>query len=430
MNRTANQPYQSSLALGTLCLLAWRNLWRHKRRTFITLFSIAIGFGLSVFSIGLQDSAHNSMVKNAIKMGDGHITIQHHEYLDSPANYRFIEQGEALVDKLSSLSLPAEIIPRVSLQALASTANNSVGIQLQGISINNDPLKKLLNDSIIEGQWDITKYEQGLIIGEGMAKKLKVSIGSKIILMAGKQGGESESHLGRVRGIFKSGIDELDKYLVISTLSFAQRFLYAEGASPNYFPITKIAVFIDDNKQLEAIHTQITSEVLFDNISILTWQEVMPQLVQYIIVDDIGSYIMQIFILFIILFSIVNTILMSVLERTREFGLLRALGLNKSYLIILVLIETFFLSSLSVIFGWLLGGGIHWYVASYGIDFSNLIPEGTTFAGTFMDTIIYSELSSKRVFQLTSIVFFTTLTLGIYPALKAARIQPIEALRT
>jgi len=418
------------LPLSTFVMLAWRNLWRHRRRTIITLVSIALGFGLAVFSIGLQDSGHNNMVKNAINMGDGHITLQEKDYLASPANYRYIAEGKNLLQKLTQLKINGKLIPRITLQVLASTANNSVGVRLQGINPNNDPLRSLLNKYVKQGQWVNNADNRGLIIGSGMAKKLKVKIGSKIIIITGKKGGDSESHLGRVQGIFQSGIAELDKYLIISGLAFSRKFLVAEGAQQDKEPLTRIAIFLDDAKTIQSVKTLLKKNNPYPKVSVLDWQEMMPQLVQYIVIDDISAYIMQVFILLVILFGIVNTVLMSILERTREFGLLRALGLKRQYLVLLILIETLLLSLLAVACGWLVGGSIHWYVATYGIDFTSLIPEGTSFAGTFMDPVIYSELSAKRVIQLTSIIFLTTLISGIYPAIKASRIQPIEALKT
>ena len=424
------QTQTSSLPLSTFIMLAWRNLWRHRRRTLITLFSIAIGFGLTVFSIGLQDSGHHSMVKNAINMGDGHITLQHRDYLASPANYRYISHGKQIMDVLAKQRIDGKIVPRITLQVLASTANNSVGVRLQGIAPATDPLHNLLKKNMTMGHWIEKSDLRGLIIGEGMARKLKVKIGSKIIIIAGKKGGDSESHLGRVRGIFKSGISELDSYLIISGLDFSRKFLVAEGANAELKPLTRIAIFLNNEDDIAPVKAAIKIINPEPDVAALDWQEMMPQLVQYIVIDDISAYVMQVFILLVILFGIINTVLMSILERTREFGLLRALGLKRQYLILLIFIETLLLSLLAVVLGWLVGGSIHWYVAVNGIDITGMIPEGTTFAGTFMDPVIYSEISIHRVIQLTSIIFLATLASGIYPAIKASRIQPVEALRT
>lgn len=422
--------FESKTPVVTLLLLAWRNLWRHRRRTLITLTSIAVGFALAVFSIGMQDSAHNSMIRNAINMGEGHITVQPDNYLQSPANYLFIPDGKSLQEKLEALAIPGQAAPRIALQVLASTASNSVGVGLQGMEVETDPRSEILKDDLVDGQWLQPDDNRGLLIGTGIARKLKARIGSRVVIMSGKKGGDSEAQLGRVRGIFASGIDDLDSFLILSDTAFAQRFLIAEGGLEAQLPVTRFAVFLDNTDTITAWQRTIDAAINDKQISILSWQQMMPQLVQYIIVDDAFNYVLYFLILTVIIFGIVNTVLMSVLERTREFGLLRALGLSRQYLLILVFCETFLLSLLAVAAGWIVGGALHIYFATYGLDFSAFMPEGTQVMGTVMDPVIRSELSGTRVFQLTFVIFAATLATGIYPAIKAARVTPIEALRT
>jgi len=420
----------SHLPLSTLSMLAWRNIWRHRRRTLITLASIAIGFGLAVLFIGIGDGSHNSMIRNAINLGEGHITIQPRGYLQAPANHKYLSDGVSLSEKLDALNIAGSVAARISLQVLASTASNSVGAVLEGFSSHSDPRQNILKPRLIDGNWIEAGDHRGIVIGDGMARKLKVKIGSKVVLMAGKQGGDSQAQLGRVRGIFDSRVDELDDFLILSDLQFAQYFLAGEGAVIEQEPVTRFGVFLDDPDTQEYWKAQIKSVIEDDLVVVLDWQEMMPQLVQFIIIDDAGNYVFLFLILIMVVFGIVNTVLMSVLERTREFGLLRALGLGRQHLLMLVFCESLLLSVLAVIIGWIVGGGIHWWFSQHGIDFSALMTEGTAMMGTFMDPVVYTELSWDRVIQLTSIIFAATLASGIYPAIKAARVTPVEALRT
>jgi len=420
----------TNLPVTTLLQLSWRNLWRHTKRTVITLLSIAAGFGLSVFSIGLADGGHNSMIRNAIDMGEGHITIQPAGYLESPANYKFIDDGKGLLETIRKQNLKAKLSPRISLRVLASTANNSVGAALEGLNPSADRRKQTIANKIIKGVWLQEGDKRGLVIGEGMARKLKAKIGSKIIVMSGKEDGNTEAQLGRVRAIFRTGIIDLDSFLVISDLSYARKFLVSEKSSQSPEPLTRIAVFVEDTDEIDSIKNALTAVIKSDKLAILDWQEMLPQLVQYIVIDNAFSYVMLVLILIVILFGIVNTVLMSVLERTREFGLLRALGLSKNYLLTLVFFESLLLSIMALLAGWLLGGSIHLYFAHYGLDFTDWLDESTQIAGTIMDPVVISELSLARIIQLTGIVFFVTLGSGIYPAVKAARITPVQALRT
>ena len=421
----------SHFPLLMLLMLAWRNLWRHRKRTIITLSSIGIGFALAVLSIGIGDGSHNSLVRNAIKLGEGHLTIQPRGYLQAPANHKFLEEGLTLAKTLQALNLPGSIEPRISLQVLASTANNSVGAALEGIANQDDPRIEMLKPQLLSGEWIAPGDHRGIIIGAGMARKLKAKVGSKVVLMAGKKGGDSQAQLGRVRGIFKSQVAEMDDYLVLSDIVFARYFLAGEGAITSKQPVTRFAIFLNDPDTLAEWKEKIKTGVESTQVVAMDWREMMPQLVQFIIIDDAGNYVFLILILIMVVFGVLNTVLMSVLERTREFGLLRALGLSRQHLLALVFCESLLLSLLAVAVGWVAGGGTHLWFSQHGLDFTALIGEGgNVMMGSFMDPVIYTELSWDRVIQLTSIIFFATLGSGIYPAIKAARVTPVEALRT
>ncbi|MCL4746210.1 MAG: ABC transporter permease [Burkholderiaceae bacterium] len=419
------------LPVSTMLMLAWRNLWRHRRRTLVTLASIAFGFAFAVLMIGLGDGAHNSMIRNAIKLGEGHITIQPRGYLESPANHRYLADGVGLAAKLASLGVAGSVEPRISLQVLASTPANSVGAAFEGLGGASDERVRMLEPRLLEGAWFGSGDARGIVIGDGMARKLKVGVGAKVVLMAGKQGGDSQAQLGRVRGIFDSGVDELDDYLVLADIGLARLFLEGEGADPARMPVTRFAVYLDDPDTLDMWKSRLEASVAGETVVALDWREMMPQLVQFLFIDDAGNYVFLVLILVLVVFGIVNTVLMSVLERTREFGLLRALGLGRRHLLLLVFFESLLLGVLAVAIGWLFGGGAHLWFAHFGWNMGALLGEGgTAMMGTFMDPVVISELSRARVAQLTVIIFAATLGSGIYPAIKAARVTPVQALRT
>lgn len=422
---------RSHLPFTMLLKLAWRNLWRHRKRTLITLSSIAIGFGLAVLSIGIGDGSHNSLIRNAINLGEGHITIQPRGYIEAPANHKYLDDGLSLEQQLNKLKITGSVEPRISLQVLTSTANNSVGSALEGLSHDNDPRVTMLKTELVKGEWIKAGDLRGIVIGEGMARKLKAKVGSKVVIMAGKKGGDSQAQLARVRGIFNSRVPEMDDYLVFSDILFARHFLEGEGANVSKQPVTRFAIFLNDPDSITHWKTVIKNKIESNDVITMDWQEMMPQLVQFIAIDDAGNYVFLLLILIMVVFGVLNTVLMSVLERAREFGLLRALGLSRRSLLMLVFCESLILSLLAIIVGWIVGGGVHLWFSQHGIDFTAMMGEGgNVMMGTFMDPIIYTELSWDRVTQLTSIIFIVTLASGIYPAIKAARVTPVEALRT
>ncbi|OIQ00885.1 MAG: hypothetical protein AUK35_01560 [Zetaproteobacteria bacterium CG2_30_46_52] len=420
---------QSHLPVAILMKLAWRNIWRHRKRTLITLSSIAIGFALAVLMIGLGDGGHNSLIRNAIKLGEGHITVQPSDYQQAPGNHKFLAHGASLSAQLQDLHIPGSIEPRIALQVLASSATNAIGAGLEGLGAGIDQRALMLQPSITHGYWLEADDIRGIIIGDGMARKLKVSIGSKVVIMAGKQGGDSQSQLARVRGIFDSKIEALDDYLMLCNISLARLYLVGEGADASLEPVTRFALYLDDPNTMEHVKHQLQTALEDKHTVVLDWQQMMPDLVQFIIVDDAGNYVFLMLILIMVVFGILNTVLMSVLERTREFGLLRALGLSRRYLLLLVFCESLLLSAVAVGLGWLFGGAVHLWFSTYGLDITAMMGGNTAMMGTFMDPVIYTELSWSRITQLTLIIFTATLGSGIYPAIKAARVTPVEALR-
>lgn len=439
----------AGLPLQLLLRLAWRNLWRHRKRTLITLTSIAIGFALAVISIGIGDGSHNSMIRNAITLGNGHLAIQPERYLEAPSNNLMIPDSQKLMDRLDKpmaelnrQGVQVNAIPRISLQLLASTANNSVGVGLEAVSGQVvDPRSEQLKKGLIKGLWLADEQTNGIVLGQALANKLKVRLGSKVVLMAGTQGGDTTAQLGRVRGIFQTGMDELDSYLILAPLELGRLFLQAEITATgteieteNAQPLTRIALFVApaDGADLaqQQINDALSAELKAQNLALLDWQTLMPDLVQFVALDDAGNYVLLLLILIMVLFGIINTVLMSVLERTREFGLLRALGLARIQLMLLVCCEAFLLSLLALLFGWLLGGGLHLALSANGLDLSGMMGDSTAIMGTYMDPVIRPELSTDRVLQLSGGIFLVTLLSGLYPAIKASRVAPVDALKT
>ncbi|MDH4224052.1 MAG: FtsX-like permease family protein [Deltaproteobacteria bacterium] len=417
--------------MRTLALLAWRNLWRNSRRTLITLTTVTLGFAIAVFFIGIGDGAHNQMIRNGVRMGDGHLAVLPKGYLEAPANHVFLRQGKAAARILAASGVVGRVSPRINLQVLASTANNSVGAMLQGMVLDKDPRAESIKKGIIQGVWPLTADSRGVVIGSRMAAKLKAKVGSKIVVLAGTSAGESSSRLGRVRAVFHTGVDDLDGYVMLSNLEFARAFLLEEGGEAALEPVTSFGILLDNETTLPLWEARLKGLQWPAEAQVADWREIMPQLVNYILVDDMGNYVALGFVLVMVAFGILNTISMSVLERTREFGLLRALGMNPLGVMLLVMWEAWWLSLVSLVLGWTVGGGIHQYFATQGWDLSKMMgDQGLVTSGVVMDPVLYSELSWGRVGLLTLVILATILISGLYPAFRAFRVTPVQALET
>ena len=418
------------MAWRTILFLAWRNLWRNRRRTIITASTISLGFAMAVVSIGLGDGSHNQMIRNAIRLGDGHLTIQPKGYLETPGNHLYLKNSEALLTHPALIRMRATVAPRIILQVLASTAHNSLGAGLQGIEAARDPYARILGEHLTAGNWIEAGDERGIVIGSKMAEKLKARVGSKVVILAGGERGELEARLGRVRGIFSSGIDDLDGFTLLGDLAFTRPLLPGYRAERDPSPVTRLAIFLEEPDETAMWREALKAQPLPFEAVVLDWQEMMPHVVNFIALDDAGNYVFLAIILVVVVIGILNTVLMSVLERTREFGMVRALGMRPRQLLALVVAETTLLALVALAAGWVVGGMAHLYFAVFGLDLSALSPELLTTAGITIDPVIKSELSLNRIAALTLLVFGATLLSGIYPAIKAARVYPIAALRT
>ena len=413
-----------------LLFLAWRNLWRNKRRTTITLVTISFGFALAVLSIGIGDGGHNNMIRNGTRMGEGQLTIQPKGYLASPGNHLYLADGMKLLELPAFQRIPGKVAPRVFLQVLISTAHNSMGGGMQGVRLEDDPLREFLEPKLTAGKWPLSEDKTGVVIGEKMARRLKAKIGSKVVVMAGGESGKVESRLARVRGVFRTGIDGVDSFTMVGGLTLARALLPGNGELDLSQAITRLAIFLDAPDDAPIWKEVLASGVKHPEAVVLDWQQMMPDLVNFIVLDDGGNYVWLTIVWIVVVFGIINTILMSVLERTREFGLVRALGLRAKHLLALVVVESVLLGVVSLVTGWMLGGMVHAYFAIYGLDLSAMSQESLTVGTTVMDPIMKSELSISRMIQLSGVMFLTTVASGLYPAFRASRVTPLAALAT
>jgi len=405
-----------------LLKLAWRNLWKNRRRTLITMTMISVGFALALISLGVADGFHNQMIRNAVRLGSGNLTVEDEDYPDEPSNDKLVAEASALRDAIRRISGIRNVSERIIVMGLIYTADNSAGVAIQGVDPSSDMTRKTLEPKIIEGRYLKGDEKRGVLIGADLARKLRTSVGGKAVLTAQDASGQISSQLVRVRGVFRTGINEMDGYFAQVSLPLARALLgISEGA-------TQLAVFLENEKHQARIKEEIEPLVSGSKAAVFDWQEVLPDLVLFVQMDNAGTYIFMGIIMVVVALGILNTILMSVLERTREFGLMVALGMDARRLLALVLLETTFLSLVSLGVGAILGFGAHLYLAAYGFDMGFASQEQLTAAGAVFDSVVYSELAPARVLFLMGIVFTVTLFVGIYPAIRAARVDPVRAI--
>ncbi|MDX8405571.1 MAG: FtsX-like permease family protein, partial [Mariprofundus sp.] len=327
--------------------LAWRNIWRRKRRTLITACSIGFGVLLSVTFTGSGDYTYTNMIDMGASMGMGHVTVEPVGYHLKPTLDKRLTGTAALHQQIMAMPEVAAAAERVTGQAMFASARKSVG----GAFIAVDPAfetaaNNLLLRSMVEGSLFSDRSGRGIVIGSRLAKKLQVKLGKKIVYTTTDAQGEIVSDIARISGIFTTGIDMVDGMMALLPIASVQQALsYAPDEA------TLIAVVIRDQRHAESMRDKIAALPAAGQVAVLTWKEAQPDLAGVIAFDKAGNYISQLLVGLLIAAGILNTMLMSVLERRREFGVMMAVGMSPGVLFRLVMVESFWLAIVGLLLG-------------------------------------------------------------------------------
>ncbi|MFV2060974.1 MAG: ABC transporter permease [Gammaproteobacteria bacterium] len=405
--------------------LAWRNLWRRKRRTLITAFSIAFGVILAVTFTGTGDYYYTRMIDAGANMGMGHITITDLDFNRAPSLKKRLKHVNELRQQALSNTQVADAMIRISGQAMFASANKTIG----GMFMAIDPSKEnerhnLFIRSIIKGKLFASASSPGIVVGVKMAKKLHLRIGKKVVYTTTDANGEIVSAIERVTGIFKIGVDQVDSGMVLLPLSRVQKTLAYQPDEASL-----IALILDDQRKIDSTRKTLMSNPVFKNTEIITWKQSQPDLAGMIEMDKSSNYISQLLIALLVAAGILNTMLMSVLERKHEFGVMMAVGMAPVSLFKLVMIESFWLAIIGLIIGTIIT--IPWYVYMFnvGIDLSAAYGDDMDFGGVLIDPIMKIRLFKESIFAILTGLFTLALTAGAYPAWRAGRIPPVESLK-
>jgi len=406
--------------------LAWRNIWRRKRRTLITAFSIGFGVMLSVTFTGSGDYTYTKMIDMGASMGMGHVTVEPVGYNLKPTLDKRLTGTDRLRERIVAIDGVSDAAVRITGQAMFASAHKSVG----GGFIAVDPAferpdNNLLLKSLVKGKMFTDKNGRGIVIGSKLAQKLQVKIGKKIVYTTTDAKGEIVSDIARVTGIFTTGIDMVDGIMALLPIGSVQKTLnYRKDEA------TVIAVIIRDQRHAEAMRDTIAALPEAKSTAVLTWKKAQPDLAGVIAFDKAGNYISQFLVGLLIAAGILNTMLMSVLERTREFGVMMAVGMSPGTLFRLVMVESFWLAIVGLILGIVITAP--WYVFLYrtGIDFSGAFGTDFSYGGVLVDPVFKARLFKESVMAILGGVFILALLAGLYPAWRAGRVPPVESLKT
>ncbi|MFH1994749.1 MAG: FtsX-like permease family protein [Nitrospinota bacterium] len=408
-----------------LILMAWRNIWRNKRRSLITSFSVALGVFLAVTFTASGDYGYTNIINTSAAMGYGHVTIEPKGYNNAPSLDKVIPKADLIRSRVIDADGVVSASVKISGQAMFATASRSIGGAFLAVYPDQEgAAENIFIRSIIEGELFDGPDGIGVVIGQKMAEKLDLKIGKKLIYTMTDINGEIVGQIARVTGIYKTGVDEVDSSMVILPIDRVRKTLgYGEGDA------TMISIFSDDSRRSLSIRDSLRDSIDGSSLDILTWQETQADIAGMITVDRTMNYLSQLLFGVLIAAGILNTMLMSVLEQKREFGVMLAVGLPPWRLFLLVVVESLIIGVIGLILGIIITTPWYIYMSRTGIDLGGLMEEGTDVGGVLHDTVMKFRLYKESAIAILAGVFSLTILAGLYPAYKAGRIPPVESIK-
>ncbi|MDA3905702.1 MAG: FtsX-like permease family protein [Bacteroidales bacterium] len=405
--------------------ISWKNVWRNKARSLVIMSAITIGLFGGIFSYAVMLGGTMQRLDSAIKNETANLQLHNPAYLLEDDIKNSIENPQEYIQFIEQLPEVQGISDRLKSTAMISTAYGSSGVILNGVYPEKEIKTTRLFESITDGEYLLENDQIPIVIGDKLAKKLNADVGDKLILSAPSIDGEVAYGAYILKGIYDTQNDMFD-----GMQAFIKKGDLAELVGIEENTTSEIAISLFDTELSDEFTAKLSDKFLskIENKSIVirTWKEIDPLI--GMMVDNMSyfGWLFVVIILIALIFGIINTMLMVVLERVREIGMLMAIGMNKIRVFAMIMWETVFLSITGGIIGMLFSLGFITYFKTYGMDFS-MIAEGMNSLG--FSSVIYPEAPLSFYFEVSIMIVITAILASIYPALKALKLHPAEAVR-
>jgi len=399
-----------------LLKMAFRDLGRNRRRSFFSALAIAIGLGLLLLMASFLEGELGSALKLAIRLQTGHLQVRSAAYDDSKTSLKWeylVEDPEQVAAQIAALAPVRLATPRLFASGILAVGGETAGVRVIGI----DPLSEAnapYREGLVRGEFITPDDREGLLIGQPLADQLGLSVGDTVNLSINTANGDVDEQPFSVRGVYSTETNGFDTFTVFLPLSKAQ----AMGRAENH--ASTILVLLHDMNQTEAVANALQSP----NFEVLTWMSMNQLLLE---TEELSSGFMVIFYMIVLGITatvVINTLIMSVFERTREIGILSAIGMKGRQILALFLAESSLLAIGGIVMGLVIGVTGIAILTHYGFNITQM---GLT--GILISNTLYPLLTVEDTITLTVLAFIVTLFAGLYPAIMAARMEPVEALR-
>jgi len=434
-----------------LARLALRNTLRQARRSALTASAMVVGLALLMMSRAIGDGAHEQWITDGVRLALGHVALEAPGWqasgsLDDRLDSAQVSAARRAVAELSApgrTGRPVRVraaAVRLTVSGLASSPGSAVPVRIEGVDPSAEAAFSELDERLASGRYLEPSDRLAAFVGAGLADRLGLHLGSRLVLTAQGAAGDVAEQLVRVRGLFRTGIPEVDDGLVQIPLSTARQWLGTPGAA------TAVSVLLGSSQStsdaVEALRARLGSHPATaadgpgdppgagaPGIRVLSWKQASPELESAVRIDDFGFYVFMVVLFAIVALAVLNAVLMSVLDREREFGVLEALGLTRAETGSVVFTEGLLLAVLSGILGVALGFGVTWLLWRHGLDLSALYGNDLSISGAVINPVIVPIFRPARVAEAAAYVVVIGGLASLYPARVAMRIDVAEALK-
>lgn len=398
--------------------IAFRNIFRQKRRTLFTALSMFIGFFLSSLFIAWEDGSYNDIINMFTRNRLGHIQIHEKDYLEHPSQYKTINNQPEIDHILKQTEEIEHWAPRLYSAGLVSVGEKTAGVQIIGIDPERETRMTRFDKKIKQGH-NFSRYpSKEAVIGKSLAEILKAELNDEIIIVSQAADGSIANDLYTIIGITESGDDITDRISFYLHLKDAQELMVLEGR------IHEIAITVQDLNSVFKTNKILENKINNPELSVDPWQEFAKSFYMAMQADKQGTYIMLLIIILIAAVGVLNTVLMSVLERQREYGVIKAVGTKPSQIVKLVLFEVAILAFICVIIGAGVGFLANTYLSHHGIALSTPLSYGG-----MKFQYLKSEINARSFYIPALTIMISAMLVGLFPALKAAHTDPAKSMR-
>lgn len=413
--------------------MAWRNLWRRKQRALFTALAMGVGVGLSMGMMALQSGIFDEVFDEMVTDSLGHVQVHQTDYPTTRHQHQTLRRVTPLLHQLEALPSVAVAVPRIFTAGLAGGEREATGALIIGVDPQREATLSEINREISEGRWLHQQPQREAVLGHELAREIKADLGAEIALVGQDTYGGIAQGLYRVVGLVESGMTELDQGGLWIHLTDAQEFLDVSDQAHEILIAGAggRAAALSSGERLAHLKSDVSQVVSTSqsDVVVKTWREAKPAVSKLIDTQTQSSYVMLMIVMGLVALGVLNTMLMSIYERTRELGIMLAIGVKPRTISGLVIIETLYLATLAAVIGLVIGFVADWCLIEYGVKFTDAGGQGLSYGGIRLSPRLYGVFEMRAPVLSIAALYGATLLASLWPAWRASRLEPVEAIQ-